>query len=157
MVVLYNQLIVFGNTLAQRHGVTSDGITLSMPAKRVSAWMAETDPKSARAWLASLPLADSAESAREIYQALYTLNRQELDATCRFELMELYCSPVASVTPRLTLFFPRGATPDSEEAATGGIHPPVAHGDGLRLQRLPSRDGTAAVALGQEVAARTCA
>ena len=87
------------------------GFTLSMPAKRVSAWMAETDPKYARAWLASLPLADSAESAREIYQALYTLNRQELDATCRFELMELYCSPVASVTAALEPYFSRAALP----------------------------------------------
>src|SRR3990170_1362978 len=82
-----------------------------MPAKRVSAWMAETDPKYARAWLASLPLADSAETAREIYQALYTLNRQELDATRRFELMELYIAPVASVTSSLESYFVRAALP----------------------------------------------
>lgn len=82
-----------------------------MPTKRVSAWMAETDPKYARAWLASLPLADSAESAREIYQALYTLNRQELDAVCRFELMELYSSPVATITAALEPYFARAALP----------------------------------------------
>ena len=82
-----------------------------MPVKRVSAWMAETDPKYAQAWLASLPLADSAETAREIYQALYTLNRQELDAARRFELMELYNSPVASVTAALESYFTRAALP----------------------------------------------
>ncbi len=87
------------------------GFNLSMPAKRVSAWMAETDPKYARAWLASLPLADSAETAREIYQALYTLNRQELDAIRRFELMELYSSPVATVTASLEPYFARAALP----------------------------------------------
>jgi hypothetical protein len=87
------------------------GITLSMPAKRVSAWMAETDPKNARAWLASLPHADSAESAREIYQALYTLNRLELDPARRFDLMELYCNPVASVTAALEPYFSRAALP----------------------------------------------
>ncbi|MBI3546959.1 MAG: hypothetical protein HY081_10305 [Gammaproteobacteria bacterium] len=82
-----------------------------MPTKRVSAWMAETDPKYARAWLATLPLADSAESAREIYQALYTLNRQELDAACRFELMELYTRPIATVTAALEPYFARAALP----------------------------------------------
>jgi cyclic-di-GMP-binding protein len=82
-----------------------------MPAKRVSAWIAETDPKYARAWLASLPLADGAESAREIYQALYTLNRQELDVARRFELMELYNSPVATVTAALEPYFTRAALP----------------------------------------------
>ena len=87
------------------------GLDLSLPAKRVSAWMVETDPKYARAWLASLPLADSAESAREIYQALYTLNRQELDVARRFELMELYNSPVASVTTALEPYFSRAALP----------------------------------------------
>ncbi|MBI5782946.1 MAG: hypothetical protein HZA69_04320, partial [Gammaproteobacteria bacterium] len=87
------------------------GLALSLPTKRVSAWMAETDPRYAQAWLASLPLADSAETAREIYQALYTLNRQELDAARRFELMELYTAPVASVTSALESYFTRAALP----------------------------------------------
>lgn len=87
------------------------GLALSLPTKRVSAWMAETDPKYAQAWLASLPLADSAETAREIYQALYTLNRQELDPARRFELMELYTAPVATVTATLESYFTRAALP----------------------------------------------
>ncbi|MHB8729002.1 MAG: hypothetical protein ACYC9K_08165 [Sulfuricaulis sp.] len=86
-----------------------------MPAKRVSAWIAETEPKYARAWLASLPLADGAESAREIYQALYTLNRQELDVALRFELMELYYSPIATVTAALDPYFTRAALPLSSK------------------------------------------
>ena len=87
------------------------GLALSLPTKRVSAWMAETDPKYAQAWIASLPLADSAETAREIYQALYTLNRQDLDAARRFELMELYNAPVATVTTTLESYFTRAALP----------------------------------------------
>ncbi len=87
------------------------GLALSLPTKRVSAWMAETDPRYAQAWLASLPLADSAETGREIYQALYTLNRQELDAVRRFELMELYTAPVATVTSALESYFIRAALP----------------------------------------------
>ncbi len=72
-------------------------IAIVTPGKRVSAWVAETDPKYAQAWLASLPMADSGESAREIYQALYTLNRQEIDPARRLELMDLYVAPVTTV------------------------------------------------------------
>ena len=74
---------------------------LSIPAKRASGWVAETDPKYARAWLESLPLASSAEAAREIYQALYTVNRLELAGARRRELMQLYESPVAIVSNAL--------------------------------------------------------
>lgn len=70
---------------------------LSLPAKRASGWVAETDPKYARAWLESLPLASSAEAARELYQALYTVNRLELAGTRRRELMQLYEAPIAVV------------------------------------------------------------
>jgi hypothetical protein len=70
---------------------------LSVPTPSVSAWVAETDPKYASAWLASLPLANSAESAREIYQALYTVNRLDLRLTDRLELMTLYDDAVATV------------------------------------------------------------
>ena len=87
------------------------GLAFTLPAKRVSAWIVETDPKYAREWLASLPLADSAATAREIYQALYTLNRQDLDSTRRFELMELYTAPVATVTASLENYFTHAAFP----------------------------------------------
>jgi cyclic-di-GMP-binding protein len=50
-----------------------------------------------RAWLATLPLADSAEAARQIYQSLYALNRMELEPAARLEIMELYTRPVATV------------------------------------------------------------
>jgi len=91
--------------------VTLAALALTLPSKRVSAWTAETDPKYAKEWIASLPLADSAETAREIYQALYTLNRQDLDATRRYELMEIYIAPVASVTSALESHFIRAPLP----------------------------------------------
>ena len=87
------------------------GPALFVPAKRASAWLAETDPKAARAWLASLPLADSAESAREIYQTLYTLNRQDLEARDRLAIMELYRDPVAAVSSALRSHFTHLAHP----------------------------------------------
>lgn len=86
-------------------------LNLSVPNKRVSAWVAETDPRYARAWLDSLPLADSAEAAREIYQALYTLNRQDLDAAQRYELMELYARPIATIVASLQATLARLAIP----------------------------------------------
>jgi hypothetical protein len=70
---------------------------LSIPENRVSAWVAETDPKYASAWLAALPLANSVESGREIYQALYTVNRLELRLANRLELMAMYSGAIATV------------------------------------------------------------
>lgn len=70
---------------------------LSIPEHRVSAWVVETDPKYASTWLAALPLANSTESGREIYQALYTVNRLELRLSNRLELMELYSGAVTTV------------------------------------------------------------
>lgn len=84
---------------------------LSVPAKRVSGWVAETDPKYARPWLESLPLASSAEAAREIYQALYTVNRLELPGAQRRELMELYETPVAVVCTGLQTHLLHAAQP----------------------------------------------
>jgi hypothetical protein len=81
------------------------GYLLTVPEKRVSAWLAETDPRYARAWLDSLPLADPEEAAREIYQSLYTLNRQELDPQPRFDLMELYAPAVSTVSGSLQNHF----------------------------------------------------
>lgn len=76
-------------------------LVLEIPGKRVSAWIAETDTKFAREWLQTLPFADSTEAARELYQALYTLNRLELDPSRRMELMGLYESPVATARTSL--------------------------------------------------------
>ena len=87
------------------------GLAISIPDKEVSAWVAETTPKETRAWLATLPLADSPEAAREIYQSLYTLNRLELGAQDRLKLMELYHTPVATVADALLHHFSRAVLP----------------------------------------------
>lgn len=84
---------------------------LSVPAPSVSAWVAETDPKYASAWLASLPLANSAESAREIYQALYTVNRLELRVQNRLELMAMYEQAVGTVSAGLQPYLRHEAPP----------------------------------------------
>jgi len=84
---------------------------LFVPDKEVSAWVTETRPKEARAWLESLPLADDGDSARDICQALYTLNRLEVAPHNRLELMELYQGPVATVSSVLASQFTGLALP----------------------------------------------
>jgi len=87
------------------------GPAISVPAIRASAWVVETDPKYARAWLDSLPLANSGDAAREIYQALYTLNRSKLPVDERIELMDLYHKPVATVSNALQGHLMRATPP----------------------------------------------
>lgn len=84
---------------------------LFVPTRRPSGWVTETDPQYARAWLESLPLADSAETGREIYHAVYTLNRLEADVSARFELMELYGPVVASVCAGLQSYLAHQVPP----------------------------------------------
>jgi len=88
-----------------------NGLAISIPAKKVSAWLTETEPRNAQAWLASLPYADSSEAAREIFQALYTLNRIDLDPQERFNLLELYRGPVDVVAKGLQSHFAHGVYP----------------------------------------------
>ncbi|MDH5633841.1 MAG: hypothetical protein OEZ10_12710 [Gammaproteobacteria bacterium] len=74
---------------------------LYVPELKVSAWVAETDPKDAATWLSSLPLANAPEAAREIYQSLYTLNRQKLPVSVRLKLMALFDEPVSRTAENL--------------------------------------------------------
>src|SRR4030042_100712 len=105
-----------------------------LPPWQTSAWVVETEPTEAGAWLAALPLADSVQSAQQIYQALFTLNRMPLEADDRLVLMELYRKPVAAGAGGIA--FPFGAfSPASQAAseATGRLSLPAAYGNGARL------------------------
>lgn len=75
--------------------------TLSLPKKKPTAWVAETSPKATRLWLDRLPMSDHAEVARELYRALYTLNRLEINPPKRFQILELYRIPVNTVAATL--------------------------------------------------------
>lgn len=88
-------------------------LVVSVPSKRVSAWSVETNPKYARAWLASLSPFDNASSARELYQSLYTLNRMGLEIGQRFELMGLYQGPTQEAANALQAAFNRISFPMS--------------------------------------------
>ena len=83
----------------------------ALPRNQVTAWVVETNPTETASWLASLPLADSVQTAQQIYQALFTLNRMSLDADVRLVLMELYRKPVAAVASGLQSHFMRLSLP----------------------------------------------
>jgi hypothetical protein len=83
----------------------------TLPNPRVSAWVVETTPADTEAWLAALPLADAAGAAQQLYQALYTLNRMELDVDDRLRMMEMYRGPVSVVSNGLRAHFRQIALP----------------------------------------------
>lgn len=82
-----------------------------LPSWQTSAWVVDTEPSAAAAWLAALPLADSVQAAQQVYQALFTLNRMPLEADDRLVLMELYRKPVAAVAAGLQPHFARLSLP----------------------------------------------
>lgn len=84
---------------------------LSVPAPAATARAAEADPSYARAWLGALPLGDSTEAARELYQALYTVNRLAVRAPARMELMALYDQALAAIGRGLLPHFANAVPP----------------------------------------------
>lgn len=84
---------------------------LSLPPERESAWVVETTPEDTRKWLAELPLADGAQTAKLLYQALFTLNRMPLDVADRLTIMEFYREPVTVATAALQTHFTHVALP----------------------------------------------
>jgi hypothetical protein len=69
------------------------------------------NPTYTRAWLESLSPLDNLESARELYQGLYALNRATLDPAQRLELMQLYRGAVREASESLQGAFARVSFP----------------------------------------------
>lgn len=61
----------------------------------------ETRVKEVQLWLSSLPLADSLNTAQQLFHNLSALNRMSLDPKARLEIMEFYHHPVSAVTGSL--------------------------------------------------------
>jgi hypothetical protein len=117
-------------------------LVVSVPSKRVSAWSVETNPKYARAWLASLSPVDNASSARELYQSLYTLNRMDLEIGQRLELMGLYRGPTEEASSSLQAAFNRISFPMSGKLRQLAeficqLYVEMAYGYKLCVQDLP--------------------
>ncbi|MFV1996909.1 MAG: hypothetical protein ACC641_02750 [Acidiferrobacterales bacterium] len=73
-------------------------LVLKIPRKKTTAWVTETTPKASRFWLNSLPLSDGHQTARELYRSLHALNRLKLDPGSRSAILEMYRTPVNTVT-----------------------------------------------------------
>jgi len=58
----------------------------------------ESRPKHVEAWIAALPMANTGESARQIFNALREMNRLEIPATDRHKSLELLRGPVLHIT-----------------------------------------------------------
>lgn len=84
-----------------------DDLALSVPQQKIATTPAEIRPKQARAWLVSLPAANTVAMARQLYQALYAVNRVTLTAQNRLELMALYHEPVAAAGAALQVHLAR--------------------------------------------------
>ena len=116
-------------------------VAVSAPPKRGTAWSVETNPKYTRAWLDSLAPLNNLESARELYQGLYALNRSTLDPTARLELMQLYRDSVRTAGQSLGGAFTRVTFPLSEKLrrlalSLCQLHVEMAAGYKLSLQDL---------------------
>lgn len=115
-------------------------LVLSVPEQKTVPPQVEMRVKQVEAWLASLPIANSVHTAVQLYQALSALNRVELPAQNRLDLIELYCEPVAAVTSALQVHFARLALPLPPKKARLAdflrqLHGEMAHGYKLVLKQ----------------------
>lgn len=118
-------------------------LVLSVPRKTL-VWPSELRARKARTWIGQLPIADSVQSARQIYRALFHLNRSRFHAEDRLELMELYTAPVASVSESLSVHLERFALPLSGKKRQLAdflreLHMEMAYGYKAVLQELIGR------------------
>ena len=74
---------------------------LRLPENQPTPWVTETSPEAARSWLDGISLADSNAAARELFRALYTLNRIDLDPKTREKILEMYRNPVNTVSANI--------------------------------------------------------
>ena len=71
-------------------------VMLSVPAERAAPPKdLETRPKQVKAWIESLPLAQSVDAARKLVTHLNAVNRTKVDADDRVQILEAY-RPVAT-------------------------------------------------------------
>ncbi|MBE9549758.1 MAG: hypothetical protein IMF09_10165 [Proteobacteria bacterium] len=58
----------------------------------------DTKPRQVEAWVAALPMANTGESARRLFNALKEVNRLDISAHDRFKVMEIFRTPVFHIT-----------------------------------------------------------
>jgi hypothetical protein len=117
-------------------------LALSVPQQKLAVVSpTEIRPKQARAWLVSLPAGNAIGMARQLYQALYAVNRVTLTAQNRLELMALYHEPVAAAGAALQVHLSRLMLPLPPKKAQLAdflrqLEVEMAYGYKLALQQL---------------------
>lgn len=91
-------------------------LNLSLPETGESLQLkAEIRPRQVKTWLEALPLANIVEAARNVSEALISLNRTPLDADTRFKLLELYTKAINNLVPELQHKYTMAALPLPEK------------------------------------------
>src|SRR4029077_11180480 len=71
----------------------------------------ETRPKQVKAWIDSLPLAQSMDSARKMSAHLAQLNRTKIDNDSRLAILEAYRAPAATALDELDAVYSKASMP----------------------------------------------
>ncbi len=79
-------------------GNTPEGLLNIPEQSRPMSGSFDTKPRQVEAWVAALPMANTGESARRIFNALKEVNRLKISAHERFKVMEIFRTPVFHIT-----------------------------------------------------------
>ena len=74
-----------------------------------------TTPEAVKSWLEELPLADAGVSSRQVFQAIFALNRIDITHQARLKITELFLQPVSYLSDNLKNFYFDLAFPLSEK------------------------------------------
>ena len=98
-------------------------LTFQLPAAETATRMpVETRPKPTADWLERLPFANPVDVAQQLVTALYALNRRELTASLRDELMALYRPTIARAASSLASgLAAAGVPPLEQQRHTGAV------------------------------------
>ncbi|MHB1950789.1 MAG: hypothetical protein ACYCQK_04875 [Acidiferrobacteraceae bacterium] len=120
-----------------------EGLVLSLPEKTLN-WPVDLRSRKARHWVEQLPIADSVQTARQLYRAVYRLNRSQLRAEDRLDLMELYSAPVSAVSDLLSVHLEQFVLPLAGKKRRladflRGLHMEMAYGYKAAVQEMADR------------------
>ena len=131
----------------------SSVIKLHFPQKHERlASPSQTHPLKVKDWLDRLPLENSGETARLVYQELTTLNRSTIPAQHRLQILEFFRAPVQHVTTELKKHYLGVPLPLSEinlKAAhlSRELHMEMANGYKIIIDNLLTNNATASMML----------
>ena len=91
-------------------------LTLATPERAAPAKDLEIRPKQVKAWIDSLPLAQSMDSARKMSAHLAALNRTKIDNDSRLQILDAYRMPAATALEELDAVYSKATLPLAPKA-----------------------------------------